>query len=110
MAEGSNMPTDGSDEAALRIARFIVSELDYDGTVTDLIGSEPVRLTEAIDSAALLELATFVEDDFGVQIEDEEIVPEHFATVADLVRLLRDKGALAASSTGGGEDQERSRS
>ncbi|MGH2878667.1 MAG: phosphopantetheine-binding protein [Solirubrobacteraceae bacterium] len=103
------MSSDLSGEAALRIARFILSELDYQGTVVDLIGGEPVRLTEAIDSVALLELATFVEDDFGVQIEDHEIVPENFTTVADLVRLINEKVAFIAPSAGDGEDQQRGR-
>lgn len=101
--------SDSSHEAALRIANFIVSELNYGGTVADLVGSEPVRLTEAIDSAALLELATFVENDFGVQIEDEEIVAENFATVADLVALVHDKAALAAPLASDEPDQPRSR-
>jgi acyl carrier protein len=88
------MSTETQDDAAVRIARFIVDDLEYGGPVTDFLGAEPVRLPEAIDSAALLELATFIEDEFGVQIQDEDIVPENFATVADVVRLLRDKGAL----------------
>jgi acyl carrier protein len=104
------MLTDSSEEAALRIANFIVSELNYGGAVADLVGSEPVRLTEAIDSAALLELATFVEDDFGVQIEDSEIVAENFATVADLVALLRDKAALATPAASDETGQPHSRS
>jgi len=90
------MSTEASNEAAARIAHFIVTQLNYQGPVTDFGGSQPVLLTEAIDSAALLELASFVEDAFGVQIQDEEIVWENFATLADLVRLLRDKGALTA--------------
>ena len=98
------MSTDESDDAALRIARFIVDDLEYGGPVTDFLGSEPVRLPEAIDSAALLELATFIEDDFGVQIQDEDIVPQNFATVADVVRLLRDKGALAPPAATGDRD------
>jgi acyl carrier protein len=104
-----DMLTDSSHEAALRIAHFIVSDLNYGGTVADLVGSEPVRLTEAIDSADLLELATFIENDFGVEIEDHEIVPENFATVADLVALLRKKAALAAPSASDQTDQPSSR-
>lgn len=102
------MPID-SREAALRIAEFVVSELNSGGTAEDLLGSEPVRLTEAVDSAALLELATFVENEFGIQIEDEEIVAENFATVADLVALVLDKAALAEPSASDVADQPRSR-
>jgi acyl carrier protein len=92
------MSTDTSGEAALEIARFVVTQLGYKGSVTDLIGSQPVRLTEAVDSAALLELVTFVEDAFDVQIQDDEFVVENFATIADVVRLLRGKGVLGAPS------------
>ncbi len=86
-----------SEEAGLRIAQFVVSRLNYDGSVDDLLRPDPVRLTEAVDSAALLELASFVEDEFDVTIPDDEIAPETFATVADLVILLREKGAVADS-------------
>jgi acyl carrier protein len=101
------MSTDTSNEAALRIARFIITELDYRGPVTDLVGDQPVRLTEAVDSVALLEVATFVEDSFCVQITDDDIVPANFGTVADLVRLLRDKGALTSFPVADGETGRR---
>lgn len=98
------MSIESSDEAALRIASFIVTQLDYNGPITDFIGSQPVRLTEAIDSASLMELAAFTEDTFDVQIRDDELIPENFATVADVVRLLDGKGALPAPSVTGNED------
>jgi len=69
-----------------------------------------VRLIEAIDSASLLELAAFTEDTFGVQIRDDEFIPENFATVADVVRLLDGKGALTVPSVTANEDRKLSRS
>jgi acyl carrier protein len=90
-----------SDEAALRIARFIVTDLKYPGPIDDLIGDAPVQLAEAIDSAALLELVTFVEDAFEIQIEDEEIVPEMFGTVDDLVRFVDVKRRSTPGRDGG---------
>jgi acyl carrier protein len=101
------MSIEASDEAALQIARFVVVQLDDSRLVADYLGSDPVKLTEALDSLALLELATFVEDTFAVEIQDEEIVPENFATVADIVRVLQDKDAVARS---GGEYTEGARS
>lgn len=105
-----SMSIDTSHEAALQIARFIVTELGYHGQVTDFVGSQPVRLTEAMDSLALLELASFVEDTFSVQIQDEEIARENFSTIADVVRLLRDKGALTAPSAADDKEGKHSRS
>ena len=90
------MAVQTSEEAGLRIAEFVVSRLEYRGSVDDLLRpDDPVRLTEAIDSAALLELASFVEDAFDTTIQDDEIAPETFATVADVVGLLRKKGVVA---------------
>jgi acyl carrier protein len=94
------MSTDAPGEAALRIASFITTQLDYPGAVADLVGYRPVRLTEALDSIRLMELASFLEDSFGVQIRDDEIVPENFATVAAVVKILRDKGAIAEDRDG----------
>lgn len=85
-------------EAAVRIAEFVVRDLEYPGRPADLLGPGAVRLPEAIDSAALLELVAFVEDAFHVTIEDDEILPETLATVSDIVRLLDDKGALLSPS------------
>lgn len=106
MGEGASTSANGAEQASVRIADFIVDVLEYPGPATDLLGRDPVQLPEAIDSAALMELATFVEDDFNVRIHDDELVPENFATVADLVRLLGDKGALTATAASDGEDRE----
>lgn len=39
-----------------------------------------------IDSTGVLELVMFVEDTFGIMVEDEEIVPENFDSVQQLAR------------------------
>lgn len=98
------MSIDASEEAALQIARFVTVQLDDSRSIADFLGSQPVRLTEALDSLGLLELATFVEDTFGVQIQDDEIIPENFATVADVVGVLRVKGALPEATADGAAD------
>lgn len=105
MGEGASMSATGAEQAAVQIADFVVDVLEYPGPATDLLGSNPVRLAEAIDSAALMELATFVEDQFRVRIHEEELVPENFATVADLVRLLGEKGVLTDASASEREDR-----
>lgn len=100
------MPIDASDEAALEIARFITDQLDDSRPVTDFLGPDPVQLTEALDSLALLELVTYVEDAFAVELQDDEIVPENFATVDAIVRLLLAKGAVTVPPAPGAADRE----
>lgn len=40
------------------------------------------------DSVAALKLIMQIEDEFGITVEDEEITPENFNTVENLIRYL----------------------
>jgi len=41
-----------------------------------------------VDSTGVLELVMFVEETFGIAVEDEEIVPENFDSVAQLAHYV----------------------
>lgn len=49
-----------------------------------------------LDSLGILRLMTFLGDQIGVEIEDEDFVPEHFETVESLARFAVAKLARAA--------------
>lgn len=44
-----------------------------------------------VDSTGIFELVTFLEETFGVKVEDEEIVPEHFETPAQIAAFVDGK-------------------
>jgi len=44
-----------------------------------------------IDSTSVLELVLFVEDKFGIAVDDEEIIPDHFDSVSLLANFVRQK-------------------
>jgi len=46
-----------------------------------------------VDSTGVLELVMFVEETFGVSVEDQEIVPENFDSVSQLAAYIRQKVA-----------------
>jgi len=48
---------------------------------------EPLQL----DSLALIRLVAFLESDFGIRVEDEELIPENFETLRRLGELLESK-------------------
>ncbi len=71
---------------------FIVSELRWGGEVGDLTPEFALIENHVIDSLGLFMLVSFVETRFGVQVGDEELVPENFGTldaIADLVERKR---------------------
>jgi acyl carrier protein len=44
-----------------------------------------------LDSTNILELVMFVEEEFGITVEDKEIVPEYFDSVRNLSQFVRSK-------------------
>ena len=44
-----------------------------------------------MDSTGVLEVTAFLEERFGIQIEDSEIVPENLDTIGSIVAFLARK-------------------
>ena len=57
-------------------------ELDNDGSLLDL---------GIIDSTGVLELVSFVEEQFEFEVEDQDVVPENFDTVNCIVAYVQRK-------------------
>ena len=49
-----------------------------------------------IDSTGILELVTYLEDTFGIEVEDEELVPENLDSIVNVVQYLTTKQEMAA--------------
>ncbi|MBS2031448.1 MAG: acyl carrier protein [Deltaproteobacteria bacterium] len=47
--------------------------------------------TGIIDSMGMLQLVAFVEDTFGVEVEDEELVPANFESLTKVVAFVEGK-------------------
>jgi len=44
-----------------------------------------------IDSTGILELVSFMEEEFGISVEDEEILPENLDSIKNVVAYLERK-------------------
>jgi len=51
-----------------------------------------------VDSMGIMELVMFVEENFGVVVEDEELVPDNFDSVSRLAAYIRGKSSPLASA------------
>lgn len=49
-----------------------------------------------LDSTGFIELVTYIEEAFGVEVRDEEMLPENFDTLANIARWLERKRAAPA--------------
>jgi acyl carrier protein len=76
-----------------QIRSFLVSSFGYRGMTQDLGAEVPLLDQGILDSTGVLEIAGFFESDLGVTVDDEDMVPDNFGSVARLVAYVaRKKG------------------
>ena len=81
-----------------RLRDFIAAELHFSGPRRQLSDDRPLIADGIVDSLGLFELVGFVEQHLGVDVADDELVPENFATIATISRFVETKrsGRLSA--------------
>jgi acyl carrier protein len=60
---------------------------------------DPLLESGIVDSLGILDLVGFIETEFGVQVKDEELLPDNFRTLRSVSRLVT--GRLPATATTG---------
>jgi acyl carrier protein len=81
-------------EISDRIRDFISSELMFEDSAAALSDDTPL-LSGVIDSLGLMQLISFIEEEFDVAIDDAEVTASNFRTVGDIQRLIEQKVQVA---------------
>jgi acyl carrier protein len=76
-----------------RLRAFISEQVRWDPSSGELPSDYPLLQTNLIDSLGLFNLVSFLESEFGIEVGDAELVPEHFGTIAGIARLVESKRA-----------------
>jgi acyl carrier protein len=79
-----------SDEIAEKITKYITEEILKQPSKR-ISPVAPLLSSGLIDSFHLVDLALFVEDNFGVRIEDSELNSSTFDTLDQLVALIQSR-------------------
>jgi acyl carrier protein len=74
-----------------RLRRFIVLDLRWPGSIAELTDDLPLLERRVVDSLGIFRLVAFIEEQFQISIDDEELVPGHFATLTSLRRFIEAK-------------------
>ncbi|HEY9077545.1 MAG TPA: acyl carrier protein [Anaerolineaceae bacterium] len=69
------------------ISKFIVSTI-LEQPSRNLKPGEPLITSGLIDSMSLVDLALFVEDTFGVHLDDTELTSDTFDTLEQLAEII----------------------
>ena len=79
------------DEIIVKLSQFIASEI-LKQPKRVISAQEPLISGGLIDSFNLVDLALFVEDNFGVHIDDTELNADTFDSLAQLAALIELRG------------------
>ena len=66
---------------------YISKELVQDPALLPLSNDTSLLETGVLDSLSLLKLVLFVQERFGIAVDDVDLVPEHFDSVDAICRL-----------------------
>ncbi len=73
------------------VRSFILSELKFSGHPDELVDDYPLLETEVVDSLGIMRLVTFLESHLDIEIDDEDLVPDHFASITAIADLVASK-------------------
>ena len=85
-------------DATESVRDFLITEHYWQGSRDELTGDLPLIANRVIDSMGLLRLVAFLEEEFGVAIDDTEVVPANFGTIAGIAALLATKQRGSSAS------------
>ena len=78
-------------DVEMKVADFVMRHLLARADRTAVARDESLIAGGLLDSLAVVELTTFVEDAFGVKVEDEEVVPANFETIQKIAEFIARK-------------------
>lgn len=83
---------------AAEIKAFIINNFLF-GQDRGLRDDQSFLESGIVDSTGMLELVSFVEEKYGISIEDKELVPQNLDSLSNISRLVARKlqGATAGS-------------
>jgi len=79
------------------IKTFIVNNFTF-GDETMVTDTDSFLETGIIDSTGILELVEFLEKEFSITIEDDELIPENLESIEKIEKFLQHKRQTATAN------------
>jgi acyl carrier protein len=72
---------------------MIVNGLAWPGSPNDLTVDYALIENDVLDSLGIYQMVSMIQDEFAIEIDDLELVPENFETIGAMSRLVDSKGS-----------------
>ncbi|HEU4451391.1 MAG TPA: phosphopantetheine-binding protein [Gaiellaceae bacterium] len=80
-----------TDRTAQRIRQLMTENLTYSGSWSEVDEDYPLLAKHVIDSLGMLKLVSLIEEDFDVEIDDDDVVPDNWRTIRHIATLVESK-------------------
>lgn len=77
---------------ATDVEGFIVEEIALGSGVDSVEPDEDLLARDVIDSHGIVELVAFLEQRYGIEVGDDDLLPENFSSVSRIVAFVEQKG------------------
>lgn len=74
-----------------QVRSYILENFLYTSDERKLKNTDSFLEDGIVDSTGILELLMFVEETFGIEVDDEEVIPDNFDSVERLQRYIQTK-------------------
>jgi acyl carrier protein len=78
-------------EKKAKIRSFIVETFLFDAADAEFGDDESLLDSGIIDSTGVLELVSFIEEEFDFEVKDEELIPENLDSLDKLASYIENK-------------------
>jgi acyl carrier protein len=80
------------------VRRYIVDKLLFGRTDTMVNGDTSFLESGLIDSTGVLELVAFLEEQFRIKVEDEDLIPANLDSINALTSFIERKSVVSVNS------------
>lgn len=74
-----------------RLRSYIIDTQGWSGSPADLSDDYLLIDNGVIDSLGIFQIVEFLEQDLGVVVDDEDLIPENFASIAAIATFVQPK-------------------
>jgi acyl carrier protein len=78
-------------EVEQRVRQYLLDSRKFYGSPETLTSDYRLIEKGVLDSLGLFEMVSFLEGHYGIQIEDQDIVPENFGSLKAIAKLVAAK-------------------
>lgn len=95
MLDNGGMSTPTADAVRNSIRSFILSNFLFTEDAAALNDDDSFQDNRIIDSMGMIQVIQFIEGEYRIKVQDDEMVPEQLDSVGRLTRLVMSKKGLA---------------